>query len=151
ETLDLVTAQLSSTLEHAGTLPEALLHEQVDEEWSAVKTVRHMVMVIDGWLGRTICGDDDPFHPIGLPPSFMPAKLPGTSIDPDADPTFAEAFDVWNGRVRRLRDYVDGLTPEELDRPIVHDHAKTVREGLWVIFGELWAHNQYMTRDLALL
>jgi len=34
-------------------------------------------------LSKIIRGEQDPFHPSALPPSFMPPTFPGSSIDPD--------------------------------------------------------------------
>ena len=112
-----------------------------------MQSIRHLVMVLDGWFSRTIKGEDDPFHPIGLPPSFMPPRPEGTSIDPEADPSFEEARDVLRERFAAFREYVDQLTQEELSRPI-DNFTGSVHGSLWVIFGELWAHDRFMNRDL---
>jgi hypothetical protein len=108
------------------------------------------VFVIDVWLGRTIKGEEDPFHPIGIPPHFVPRKLPGSSIDPDATPTFDESCDVLRGRLAILRGFTDALTPDELSREI-GTHAKNAAGGLGVIFDELHAHNFFINRDLDLI
>lgn len=132
----------------ASSFTEDERHQRVDDEWSTVESLRHLTFVIDVWLSRTIRGEHDPFHPIGLPPSFMPPKLfPDSSIDPDAKPTFEQACDVLRGRIAHLRGYIDGLTQEELDRPI-EGHAKTVAGALGVIFNELNAHDRFINRDL---
>ena len=75
-----------------------------------MESLRHLVLLIDLWLSKAILGQPDPFHPIGLPPSFMPPKLPGSSIDPEARPAFDEACQVLHGRIAGLRTYVDALT-----------------------------------------
>jgi hypothetical protein len=142
-----VTDLLEATMARAGTFTEDERNQRVDDEWSTVESIRHIVMVIDGWLGKTIGGEDDPFHPIGLPPHFLPRKLPGSSIDPDARPTFDDACEVLRGRLGTLGAFVDSLTAEELARPI-GGHAETVAGGLGVIFDELTFHNGFMNRDL---
>ena len=125
-------------------------HRRVNDEWSAVESLRHLVLVIDIWLSKAILGQPDPFHPIGLPPSFMPPKLPGSSIDPEARPAFDEACQVLHGRIAGLRTYVDALTQEELDRSI-NAHVGSVAGALGVLFDELAAHNRFVNRDLDLI
>jgi hypothetical protein len=147
EAVEILKDQLEATYERALSFTEAQRHLSVDEEWSLVESIRHLVFVLDGWLHRTIRGEADPFHPVGLPPSFMPPKPDATSIDPDAHPTFEEARDVLRGRMQAFRSYVDELTRQELSRPI-DNFTGSVHGSLWIIFGELWAHNQFMNRDL---
>lgn len=122
----------------------------VNDEWSTVESLQHISFVVDVWLGRTIQGKEDPFHPIGLPPHFVPRVLPGSSIDGDADPSFADACEVMRGRLAMLDAFCAALTPGDLAREI-GTHAKTVAGGLGVIFDELHAHNYFMNRDLDLI
>jgi hypothetical protein len=142
-----VIARLEETILRAASFTEDERQRRVDDEWSTVESLRHLVLVVDVWLSKTIRGEEDPFHPMALPPHFMPAKLPGSSIDPDARPTFDEACEVVRGRLADLRGYVDELAHEELGRPI-GGHAKTVGGGLGVIFDELSAHDYFINRDL---
>ena len=145
-----VLDSLDATLQRAGTFSEEQMQSGVNGEWSTVESLRHIVLVVDLWLSKAILGEDDPFHPMALPPSFMPPKLPGTSIDPDARPSFDEACDAARGRLKSVRIYVDALTDEELARRVAA-HAKTVGGALNVLFTELKAHNAFMNRDLDLL
>jgi hypothetical protein len=147
ESVTSVTDRLEATMLRASSFTEDERHRRVGDEWSAVESLRHLVFVVDVWLSRNIRGEQDPFHPIGLPPSFMPPKLPGSSIDPDARPTFEQACEVLRGRLADLRGYTDKLTQDELDRPI-EAHAGTVAGGLGVIFNELNAHDRFINRDL---
>jgi hypothetical protein len=66
-----VQSQWQVTIERARRLPEARLYQRVDEEWSFVETLRHLIFVIDAWIGRVVIADPNPFHPIGLPPDFV--------------------------------------------------------------------------------
>ena len=147
ESVTAVTGRLDATMLRATSFTQDERHQRVDDEWSTVESLRHLVLVVDLWLSRNIQGEQDPFHSIGLPPSFMPPKLPGSSIDPDARPTFEQACEVLRGRLAELRGYVDKLTQEELDRPI-EAHAGTVAGALGVIFDELNAHDRFINRDL---
>jgi hypothetical protein len=144
------TRQVDATMRRAAHFVETDLERRVNEEWSTVESMRHLVLLVDLWLSRAILGRPDPFDPIGLPPSFMPPALPGTSIDPEARPTFDEARAVLDGRMAALRTYVDALTPAELDRAI-EAHAGTVAGALGVLFDELDAHDRFINRDLDLI
>lgn len=140
--------RLEATIERASGFTEDQRNERVDGEWSTIESLRHLVLVIDLWLSRTILGDPDPFHPMALPPSFMPPKLfPGSSIDPEARPSFDEACVVIRERLAAVRAYVDRVTEDELKRP-VEAHARTVGGALGVLFDELAAHDSFINRDL---
>ncbi len=151
DALAILEEQLERTWERARKLTEVQRNQRVDEEWSTVETVRHLIFVVDGWISGTVLGRKNPHHPIGLPPTFMTAKPEGTAIDPDARPAFEEALDVWRGRLDVLRGVVAGLTTEELARPIPQLHANTILGALWIVFDEVWAHNQFMNRDMGVL
>jgi hypothetical protein len=138
---------LEATIARASSFSEDERNRRVDDEWSTVESLCHIVFVVDVWLGRTIKGEEDPFHPFGIPPHFVPRKLPGSSIDPDADPTFDEACDVLRGRLATLDEFCSALTVDELARSI-GGHAETVAGGLGVIFDELTFHNSFINRDL---
>src|SRR5213078_536295 len=45
-----------ATLTRARTLPDVALSKRVDEEWSFVETLRHLVLATDIWLRRMIKG-----------------------------------------------------------------------------------------------
>jgi hypothetical protein len=147
ESTSSVIRRLEATMLRASSFSDDERHQRVDDEWSTVESLRHLSFVVDVWLSRTIQGQDDPFHPIGLPPHFMPSTLPGSSIDPDARPTFEEACDVLRGRLADLERYVDQLSQHELDRAI-GTHAESVAGGLGVIFDELNFHDGFINRDL---
>src|SRR5262245_30442037 len=145
-----VTDALEATMARAASFSDEELHRSVNGEWCAVDSLRHVVLIVDLWLSKAVLGEDDPFHPMALPPTFMPPALPGTSIDPDARPTFDEACQVVRGRLATVRTSIDELTPESLERPIAA-HAKTVGGALSVLFGELRAHNRFINRDLDII
>jgi hypothetical protein len=142
-----VTEALEATMARASSFSVEELNRRVDDEWSTVESIRHIVFVIDVWLGKAINGADDPFHPIGIPPHFVPRVLPGSSIDADASPTFDEGCEVLRGRLATLASFVDGLTDDGLARKI-GTHAGTVAGGLGVIFDELTYHDMFINRDL---
>jgi hypothetical protein len=141
-------SRLDSTISRLDSFTEDERQQRVNDEWSAVESLRHLGFVIDLWLSKVILGERDPFDPIALPPTFMPPKLfPESSIDPDARPSSDETCEVLRGRMNGLHHYVDALTPEELARSI-EAHAGTVGGALNVILTELNAHDHFINRDL---
>ena len=144
------TGGLEATMVRATSFSDEELHRSVNNEWSTVDSLRHVVLIVDLWLSKAVLGEQDPFHPMALPPTFMPPKLPGTSIDPDARPTFDEVCEVVRGRLATVRSSMDELTPDDLERPI-KAHAKTVGGALNVLFTELTAHNRFINRDLDII
>jgi hypothetical protein len=145
-----VTEALEGTLARAARRTEEERHRNVDGEWSTVQSLRHLVLVVDLWSSKVILGQEDPFHPMALPPTFMGPTLPGTSIDPAADPTFDEAATVLRDRLAHLGASLATLTDEDLDRE-VGTHARTVGGALGVLFTELRAHEGFIRRDLAVI
>jgi hypothetical protein len=146
-----------TTVARARTLPEALLYEQVDDEWSFVETLRHLVFATDCWLLRMVRHEAHPYHPWGLAPSFLtnPASL---GIDYDANPSLDEVLGVRRERMDAVKETIAALTQEELDRvcvpPTTAGHpteAHSVLECLHVILEEEWEHSRYANRDLAIL
>lgn len=91
------------TVARARALPEALLFERVDDEWSCVETLRHLIFATDTWLLRTVRHVSRPYHPWGLAGSFLtdPASI---GIDPDANPSLDAVLTVRRERMEaRLR------------------------------------------------
>src|SRR4029450_4774631 len=88
---DEATDALEATMVRAASFSDEELHRSGDHEWCTVGSLRHVVLIVDLWLSKAVLGEEDPFHPMALPPTFMPPKLPGTSIDPEARPTLDEA------------------------------------------------------------
>jgi len=74
----------ADTLARAEPLPEDLHHERVNDEWSLVETLRHLVFAIDSWVGRVVLGEPAPFHRLALPHTDFPADAPaqiGIEVD----------------------------------------------------------------------
>ncbi len=157
EAWTLVEDTWRSTLVRARALPESSLHERVDEEWSFVETLRHLVMATDNWLRRMVAGIDHPYHPWGLAGSWLtdPASW---GLDTAATPSLDDVLAVRRERMDEVRQTIAAVTPEELARVRVPPAAPgyptkphTVLECLHVILNEEWEHNQYAERDLRLL
>jgi hypothetical protein len=137
----------AATIARARALPEAALHESVDGEWSFVQTLRHLVFAADKWFTAPILGEA--FDPMGLPNTGS-ADFPWPGLDPAADPTFADALAVHTGRWARVREYVERVTPAELENTVdvLENGPNSVLECVSVVFEEEFAHHRYAIRDL---
>jgi hypothetical protein len=142
------------TIGRASELPEALLREQVDGDWSFVQTHRHLVLATDCWLRRMVKGIAYPYHPWGLGGSWLTSPC-RWGIDPEADPSLAEVLDLRRARMDEVRKVITETTAEELERKCVppdspgHPRKEhTVLHCLQVILKEEWQHHRYAVRDL---
>jgi DinB superfamily len=147
----------SGTVTRAIQLPEPVLHEQVNGEWSFVQTHRHLVLATDCWLRRMVKGIDRPYHPWGLGGSWLTSPR-RWGLDPDADPPLGQVLEVRRERMDEVRDVIAGVTAEELERncvpPASPGHPRkdhTVLQCLHVVLKEEWQHHRYAVRDLAVL
>ena len=147
----------SGTIARARKLPEPLLHEQVDGEWSFVQTHRHLVLATDCWLRRMVKGIARPYHPWGLGGSWLTSPR-RWGIDPDADPPLDQVLDLRRQRMDEVREVITRATAAELERNCVppgspghprKDH--TVLHCLHVVLKEEWHHHRYAVRDLTVL
>ena len=147
----------SRTGARARKLPEPVLHEQVEGQWSFVQTNRHLVLVTDCWLRRMVKGIAHPYHPSGLGGSWLTSPR-HWGLDPDADPSLAQILRVRRNRMNEVGEVIAAATPAVLRRVCVApgspghprtDH--TVLRCLQVILKEEWQHHRYAIRDLAAL
>ncbi|MEQ4209695.1 DinB family protein [Actinopolymorpha sp. B17G11] len=133
----------AATVDRAQRLPEPMVHERVDGEWSFVETLRHLVGVTDGSVFRWVTGAQDY--------SWGPPVRGWGDVSPDPDdPTLEEVLVVRRDRMARVREIVDALTETELDR-ICDETTDPVRHYLEIVVAEEWAHHQYACRDLDVL
>lgn len=149
----------SDTVARARRLPEPARHERVDEEWSLVETLRHLVFVTDAWARRTVLDEPTPYHRLGYTHgSYPPADAAAIGVDLDARPSFDEVIAVRADRMAVMRGIVDGLSDDELERvctrtpaPGYPEEPRTVRHCLRVVMTEECEHHRYAVRDLAVL
>jgi Pentapeptide repeats (8 copies)/DinB superfamily len=64
EAWDILERLWGETIERARRLRPELLHESVDDEWSFIETLRHLVFATDSWIRRAILGDPSPWDPL---------------------------------------------------------------------------------------
>jgi hypothetical protein len=155
--LDVVDELWRPTLARARRLPAEVLHERVDGEWSFVETLRHLLFVHDAWFGRAVLGEAEPYHPLGMPATFM--AVAGLGLDPDLRPPLEEVLAARTARQDQLRAHLRALDDETLRRPVpTHgitgfppEEERSTLDCLQVILDEEWAHHRFAVRDLATL
>ena len=113
---DTIERLWSEAVARARRLPESARQERVDDEWSFVETLRHLVFATDAWASRTVLDDPMPYDRLGYTHSgYPPADAAAIGVDLDARPSFDEVMEVRADRMASMRRIVDGLTDEELD------------------------------------
>jgi len=107
----------AETVDRARRLPGPALHQRVDDEWSFIETLRHLVYATDKWAGHAVLDKPAPYHPLGLPqPDYPPADATALGINIDADPSLTEMLEVRRDRLALVRGLVEGLTDTSLER-----------------------------------
>jgi DinB superfamily/Pentapeptide repeats (8 copies) len=153
-----VAAMWQPTLEMAASLTEADRQRSVNDEWSLTETLRHLVFVVDSWLGHAVLQAPQPFHPLGLPSAFI-TDAETFGIDRAATPAYHEVLEVRQQRLDMVADFANSATQEDLDRVREPNPApgwpppaqRTAVACLQVIFSEEWAHHRFAVRDLAII
>jgi hypothetical protein len=139
----------TATLERVAGMPPEVVDVSVDGEWSFAQTLRHLVLATDMWLGKAVLGLDQPFHPLGL----LDSATAGDGAQPvSQQPAYADVLEARAGRVAMVRDFLAGVTPQDLDAVRANPHApeypETVRSCLHTVLEEEWEHHRYAVRDL---
>jgi hypothetical protein len=143
------------TVERARGLAPDLLHERVDEEWSFIETLRHLVFATDAWVRRAILGEPSPWDPLDLPHDEMPDE-PSVPRDRGARPSLDQVLALRADRMATVRQVIAGLTDERLagrTAPVLEPgypepESFPVRRCLQAILSEEWQHRLYAERDL---
>jgi hypothetical protein len=146
------------TVERARALPPELLHERVDDEWSFIETMRHLVFATDAWVRRAYQGEPSPYDPLDLPHTEM-ADQPGVPRDDDARPSLDEVLALRADRMAGVRAVMAELTDErlrEMTEPVPApgypaSESYPVTRCLNAVVNEEWWHHRYAVRDLAVL
>jgi hypothetical protein len=150
ESWDALEAEWTKTLTAAQALPEDRLHESVNNEFSLVQTMRHLVFAMDKWFTAPVLGEA--FDPMGLPNTGS-LDFPWPGLDYDSAPSLADALAVRTHRADRFRDFLAALSPADLDQPVevLENGTHPLRECIFTVFEEEFWHNRYARRDLDLL
>jgi uncharacterized protein YjbI with pentapeptide repeats len=146
------------TVERARGMDPDLLHERVDEEWSFIETLRHLVFATDAWVRRAMLGDPSPWDPLDLPHDEM-ADESSVPRDRDARPSLDQVLALRADRMDTVRQVIADLTDEQLagtTTPVTEPgypepESFAVRRCLSAIVNEEWHHRLYAERDLDVL
>ncbi len=145
------------TVERARALDPSLLDESVDDEWSFIQTLRHLLFASSSWVNRAILGEEQPFHPLSLPWSSAPS-LPHLALTIDARPSLEEVLPLRHGKQAEVRAVLEGLTDEQLASEVTPrgegwppPRPFEVKQCLHIVLNEEYWHRQYAERDLAVL
>ena len=141
----------AATLDRVAAMPAGTVDVSVAGEWSFAQTLRHLVLATDMWLGRAILEREQPFHPLALVDSGTMEGFDMSVLATDT-PSYAEVLEARADRVAMVRDFLAGVSPQELAATRRNPHAperqETVLFCLHVILEEEWEHNRYAVRDL---
>ncbi len=145
------------TVARARALDPSLLDESVDDEWSFIQTLRHLLFASSSWVNRAVLGEEQPFHPLSLPWSSAP-PLPHLGLTIDARPTLDEVLSLRQEQQAHVRRVLGGLTDEQLTSEVTPQgegwpppRPFEVKHCLHIVLNEEYLHRQYAERDLAVL
>jgi hypothetical protein len=142
-----------AAVERARRLPAVLLDERVNDEFSFIQTLRHLVFAYDRWLTGPVFGDLAPyFHPLGQPHDSA-LEGPADGLDPDACPTLDEVLAVRHEQRGRLAEFLETAGDADLSRTVASPNGgdTMVLHCVQVVLHEEWWHHRYAARDLAIL
>ncbi|QGG40749.1 DinB family protein [Aeromicrobium yanjiei] len=134
-------------------------HESVNDEWSAVQTLRHLVFVHDSWFRRCCLGSTDLFTPMGLGIDSVPDREE-QGLDPSVEPTLDEVLAVRDEQAAELERWLDSVTSEQLREPAPipdndmwppYARGRSLRQCLGTVLGEELQHHRFCVRDLDLI
>jgi hypothetical protein len=142
----------AAALDRVAAMPAGTVDVSVDGEWSFAQTLRHLLMATDMWLGRGILEVDQPFHRLGVVDSGTEDDGFDMSVLATDTPSYAEVLEARADRVPMVRDFLAGVTAEDLaakrKNPHDPDYEETTLSCLHVILEEEWEHHRYAVRDL---
>jgi hypothetical protein len=152
-------AAWATTVERLWRMPEGSQHRRMVGEWSAVQTLRHLVLVHDMWFRRCCLGSTQPFTGLGLAADLVPHREePG--LDQAAVPGLSDVLGVRDEQAAELERWLATVTSADLSAaapvPAVpgtpsHARGRSVLECLHVVLNEEWEHHGFCVRDLDLL
>lgn len=142
----------AATLDRAAAMPDGTVDVSVAGEWSFAQTLRHLVFATDLWIGRTVLGLDDGFHPLGLGDTSAEEEGLDVELSATPNPPYADVLAARASRVALMRDYLASVTAADLtvDRPNPHDpsYTESTLHCIHTIFEEEWEHHRFAVRDL---
>ena len=149
-------ADWATTIERLAAMPAGAAHQRVDDEWSTVETLRHLVFVHDSWFRRCVLGSTAPFTALGLAIDVVPDQE-AQGLDRSADPDLAAVLEVRESQAAELGAWLDTVTPAQLQEPAPipegpgwppYARGRSVLQCLHTVLDEEWAHHGFAVRDL---
>ena len=143
-------AAWATAVEFAQRLPEEAQHSSVNDEWSFVETLRHLVFATDKWFTGPILGDR--FQPFGMAHKGAANAL-WPEVDPTLTPSLAEVLAVRDAQAERIIDFLAAMNAEDLTREVdvVENGPHHVRDCIATVLEEEFWHLRYADRDLTAL
>jgi hypothetical protein len=142
----------AATLDRVAAMPPGTVDVSVAGEWSFAQTLRHLVMATDTWLRGAVLGVERPYHPIGQPNTEYATDGHDPSVFSADHPAYAEVLAVRADRVALVRDYLAGVTAQDLAarrrNPWAPEYPETVLSCLHTVLEEEWEHHRFAVRDL---
>jgi len=146
----------AATTERVRAMPQGSALQRVDDEWSMVETLRHLVFVHDSWFRRCVLGLTEPFTAMGLATPFVPDQE-AQGLDSSARPDLDQVLAVRERQAAEIEAWLAEVTPEQLQRPAPvpdddrwppYAKGRRVRQCLGTVLNEEWAHHGFCVRDL---
>ncbi|MET0884284.1 MAG: DinB family protein [Acidimicrobiales bacterium] len=158
EAWDILERLWQQTVDRARGMEPDRLHERVDDEWSFIETLRHLVFATDAWVRRAILGEPSPWDPLDLPHDEM-GDEPSVPRDHDARPSLDEVLTLRADRMSTVRQVIADLTDEKLagmTEPVLEPgypepESYAVSRCLLAVLSEEWEHRLYAERDFDVL
>jgi hypothetical protein len=131
----------------------------VNDEWSAVQTLRHLVFVHDSWFRRCCLGSTQLFTPMGIGPAVEPYRA-AHGLDLSLDPDLDDIVRVRDAQAAELEAWLDEVTAAQLAAPAPvpaddvwppYARGRSVRQCLGTVLNETFEHHGFCVRDLDLI
>lgn len=151
-------AAWSATIERIRHTP-GIERRSVNDEWSAVQTLRHLIFVHDSWFRRCCLGSTERFTPMGIGTTVEPYHG-AHGLDLSLDPTLDEIVSVRDEQTAELEAWLDEITAAQLAAraPVPDDdvwppyaRGRSVRQCLGTVLNETFEHHGFCVRDLDLI
>ena len=148
----------AATIERIRGTP-GIERRSVNDEWSAVQTLRHLVFVHDSWFRRCCLGSTELFTPMGIGTSVEPYRG-AYGLDLSFDPALDEIVSVRNAQAAELETWLDKVTAVQVAAraPVPDDdvwppyaRGRSVRQCLSTVLNETFEHHGFCVRDLDLI
>ncbi|MFD2467528.1 DinB family protein [Amycolatopsis silviterrae] len=153
-----LNADWAATIERIRRTP-GIERRSVNDEWSAVQTLRHLVFVHDSWFRRCCLGSTELFTPMGIGPNVGPYRE-AHGLDLSLDPALDEIVRVRENQAADLEDWFAEVTAEQFaaPAPVPEDDAwppyargRLVRQCVRTVLSETFEHHGFCVRDLDLI